>query len=184
MIPFLPLTKLDKISIISSTLEVVQPLEHPVFPETSKITALQLEDITVDPSLLQPSFQAFHSWLFASLKSLCLVRSGLAVIDCGYRKTKSLGPACRISPFIPLFHSSTWNLFIWETPTSPPSSLSACSCVSPLPSSNLMSAATISQSSTIHSAFRWWSQSGCSICLAQRSLRLTLCSLHLWKNWI
>ncbi|GLD67288.1 toll-like receptor 2 [Lates japonicus] len=158
MIPFLPLTKLDKISIISSTLEVVQPLAHPVFPETSKIKALQLEDITVDPSLLQPSFQAFHSWLFGSLKSLCLAHSGLADIECDW--------AQRAENLIHLNLSE--NPISWTGLQN----LSLCSSLSfkylkslhlrdtnltslqSLPSSNLMSAATISQSSTIHSAFR------------------------------
>ncbi|XP_035525845.1 toll-like receptor 2 [Morone saxatilis] len=81
VIPFLP-THLNEIHIISSTLEVVQPLQPPVLLEASRIKTLYLEDTTVDPSLLQPSFQALHRWLFGSLKSLGLVRSGLVETDC------------------------------------------------------------------------------------------------------
>lgn len=64
VIPFLPL--LEFINIIPSTLEDVLFI-------TSQIT--------VDPSFLHPSFQALHQWLFGSLKSLGLVRSGLVEID-------------------------------------------------------------------------------------------------------
>lgn len=81
VIPFLPL-KLKEIDIISSTLEVAQPLQLPELQEASQITALLLKDVSVDPSLLQPSFQALHHWLFGSLASLGLVRSGLVEVDC------------------------------------------------------------------------------------------------------
>lgn len=84
VIPFLPLSQLTKINIISSTLEAVQPLQPPVLRVANKITTLLLEDVTVDPSLLQPSFQTFHHWLFSSLKSFGLVRSGMAEIDCSW----------------------------------------------------------------------------------------------------
>lgn len=82
MILFLPLS--NEIKIISSTLEVVQPLRRPELLEEPEIKVLQMEDITVDPSLLWPSFQAFHLWLFGPLKSLRLVRFGLIEIDCNW----------------------------------------------------------------------------------------------------
>ncbi|XP_049441861.1 monocyte differentiation antigen CD14-like [Epinephelus fuscoguttatus] len=84
VLPFLSLLNLKTISIISSTVEVVQPSGHPEFLEASTVKALVLEDVTVDPSLLQPSFQKLHRWLFGSLKSLVLVRSGLVEIDCSW----------------------------------------------------------------------------------------------------
>uniref|UniRef100_A0A8C4E9V0 Monocyte differentiation antigen CD14 n=1 Tax=Dicentrarchus labrax TaxID=13489 RepID=A0A8C4E9V0_DICLA len=81
VISFLP-RNLNEIHIISSTLEVVQHLQPPLLQEASRIKTLYLEDTTVDPSLLQPSFQALHRWLFGPLKSLGLVRSGLVETDC------------------------------------------------------------------------------------------------------
>lgn len=86
VIPLLPMSQLNEISFISSTLEAVAPLRPPVLRGTSKIKTLLLEDVTVDPSLLQPSFQPFHHWLFDSLRSLGLVRSGLAEIDCSWAR--------------------------------------------------------------------------------------------------
>ncbi|XP_044061343.1 toll-like receptor 2 isoform X2 [Siniperca chuatsi] len=74
---------LSEVSLSKLTLErAVQFLQRPELQGASPIKALQLEDTTVDPSLLQPSFQALHHWLFGSLKSLGLVRSGLVEIDC------------------------------------------------------------------------------------------------------
>lgn len=80
---FLP-SILNEINIISSTLKDVKPLQYPESLDASKIKALLLENTTVDPSLLQPSFEAFHRWLFGSLKSLGLVHSGLVEIDCNW----------------------------------------------------------------------------------------------------
>ncbi|XP_029297376.1 toll-like receptor 2 [Cottoperca gobio] len=84
VIPLLSQLNLNKMNIISSTLEVAQPLEYPELKEASTIKSLLLEDVTVDPSLLQPSFQALHRWLFGSLESLVLVRSGPVQIDCNW----------------------------------------------------------------------------------------------------
>lgn len=83
LIPFLP-HELKEIDIISSALEVGRPVQLPELREASQLTALLLEDVAVDPSLLQPSFQPLHRWLFGSLASLGLVRSGLAEIDCDW----------------------------------------------------------------------------------------------------
>lgn len=82
LIPFLLHFQLSEISIISSTIEAVQPLQPLELPDSFKVPVLHLENITVDPSLLQLSFQTFHHWLFDSLKSLSLVGSGLNKIEC------------------------------------------------------------------------------------------------------
>ncbi|KAF7668460.1 hypothetical protein LDENG_00011970 [Lucifuga dentata] len=82
LIRYLPLFKVNEISIISSSITAVEPLPSPNLPEDSKIKVLQLENITVASSVLQSSFQPFHLWLFGSLKSLSLVMSGLVDIEC------------------------------------------------------------------------------------------------------
>lgn len=75
--------KVTEISIASSSiLGAAQPLPNTSSPVVSKIKILQLENITVDSSLLQPSSQPFHLWLLRPLESLSLVLSGLANIEC------------------------------------------------------------------------------------------------------
>ncbi len=89
--PFLHLLELIESNTIPSMLEGVLFLQLLELLETSHIKALQLEDTTVDPSFLQPSFQALHHLLFGSLKSLGLVRFGLVEIDCNWaQKVESL----------------------------------------------------------------------------------------------
>ncbi|CAK6956554.1 toll-like receptor 2 isoform X2 [Scomber scombrus] len=82
LLPFMSLSQVRSISLISSTIEDVQPLLYPALHVRSKIRDFQLNKLTVDPSLLQPSFQVLHRWLFGSLESLSLVDSGLAEIEC------------------------------------------------------------------------------------------------------
>lgn len=83
--PYLKLSSLRKISIVSSTVEDVPPVTFPAMTQ-SNFRDVQLDDVTVDASLLQPSHSSFHLWLFGSLTSLSLVRFGLARIDCDSAK--------------------------------------------------------------------------------------------------
>lgn len=82
LFPFLSKSHIQSISLISSTVEDVEPLSPRVLHFSSRIQDLQLDKLTVHPSLLQPFFQDFHHWLFDSLKSFSLVDSGLVEIDC------------------------------------------------------------------------------------------------------
>ncbi|TDH07725.1 hypothetical protein EPR50_G00108580 [Perca flavescens] len=65
------------LSLLNLSLEDVLPEL-----EASSIKTLELEDVTLDPSLFHPSLQALYHWLFGSLESLVLVRSGPVEIDC------------------------------------------------------------------------------------------------------
>lgn len=62
VIPFLPLSNLNEINMISSTLEVVQALRHPELLEESDVKALQLEDPFSPPALL-PGIPQLVNWL-------------------------------------------------------------------------------------------------------------------------
>lgn len=86
VIPFLSLSPLSKVDIISSTLEGVQPPRPVVFQDHSSLKELRMEDLTVASALLHPFFQGLHDWLFGSLNSLALVRYGLTEIDCNWAR--------------------------------------------------------------------------------------------------
>lgn len=88
MVLILPQTALNEINIISSTIDVVQPVPPPT---ASKMRTLQLENITVNSDLLQPQFQPLHHWLFGSLTSFGLICSHLVEFDCYWaHKTENL----------------------------------------------------------------------------------------------
>ncbi|XP_041652803.1 monocyte differentiation antigen CD14-like [Cheilinus undulatus] len=91
IIPFLSLSKVKEVNILSSTVEHVIPSWPSVSLKKSKIKTLVLENVTVDSVLLSHPFHELHQWLFSSLTSLRLVHSGLVEFDCYWaEKAKNL----------------------------------------------------------------------------------------------
>lgn len=80
LITYLPLLKVNEISITSSSLRALQSSLN--LPGRSQIEIFQVENTTVDSSYLRPSFQTLHVWFLGPLESLSLVKSGLADIEC------------------------------------------------------------------------------------------------------
>ena len=86
VIPLLPQSNLNKVEIISSTLEGFQLSKPVVFPVHSSLKELRMENVKVDPALLHPYFQGVHNWLFGFLSSLAVVRFDLTDIDCTWAR--------------------------------------------------------------------------------------------------